>query len=64
MNALLSLSFISGVLLSSIVSLDPAKPNFMLILNAKTLEEIARAEVDAPIHVDLHGLFIPQRSSN
>lgn len=36
----------------------------MLILNAKTLEEIARAEVDAPLHVDLHGLFIPKEDSN
>lgn len=53
-----------GVLLSSIVSLNPAKPNFMLILNAKTMEEIACAEVDAPLHVDLHGLFIPKEDSN
>lgn len=56
--------FISGVLLSSVVSLNPEKPPFMLILNAKTMEEIARAEVDASFHVCLHGYFIPQKESN
>lgn len=36
----------------------------MLVLNAKTMEEIARASVDASIHMDLHGYFIPQKDSN
>ncbi|XP_076143131.1 beta,beta-carotene 15,15'-dioxygenase [Alosa pseudoharengus] len=53
-----------GVLLSSIVSLNPAKNPFMLILDAKTMEEIARAEVDASFHMDLHGCFIPRKDSN
>lgn len=56
--------FISGVLLSSVVSLNPEKPPFMLILNARTMEEIARAEVDTSFHVCLHGCFIPQKESS
>ncbi|XP_028812374.1 beta,beta-carotene 15,15'-dioxygenase isoform X1 [Denticeps clupeoides] len=52
-----------GVLLSSVISLNPDKPHFLLVLNAKTLEEIGRASVDVPVHMDLHGLFIPATQS-
>ncbi|CAN9498320.1 unnamed protein product [Ophioblennius macclurei] len=48
-----------GVILSSVVSPDPAISPFMLVLNAKTMEEIARASIPATVHMDLHGLFIP-----
>ncbi|CDQ90132.1 unnamed protein product [Oncorhynchus mykiss] len=53
-----------GVILSSVVSLNPKKSPFMLVLNAKTFEEIARASIDASIHMDLHGHFIPTQSTN
>ncbi|KAM6893923.1 beta,beta-carotene 15,15'-dioxygenase [Xenentodon cancila] len=48
-----------GVILSSIVSADPNISPFMLVLNAKTFEEIARASIPTTVHMDLHGLFIP-----
>ncbi|CAO2609796.1 Beta,beta-carotene 15,15'-dioxygenase [Lemmus lemmus] len=48
-----------GVILSAIVSTDPQKLPFLLILDAKTFTELARASVDADMHLDLHGLFIP-----
>ncbi|XP_028255559.1 beta,beta-carotene 15,15'-dioxygenase [Parambassis ranga] len=48
-----------GVILSSVISPDPSISPFLLILNAKTFEEIARASIPAPVHMDLHGLFIP-----
>ncbi|XP_072235248.1 beta,beta-carotene 15,15'-dioxygenase [Leuresthes tenuis] len=48
-----------GVILSSVISSDPNTPPFMLVLNAKTLEEMARASIPATVHMDLHGLFIP-----
>lgn len=54
----------SGVILTSVVSLNPKKSPFMLVLNAKTFEEIARASIDASIHLDLHGHFIPTQSTN
>lgn len=49
----------TGVILSSVISPDPSVSPFLLILNAKTFEEIARASIPAPVHMDLHGLFIP-----
>ncbi|XP_028665642.1 beta,beta-carotene 15,15'-dioxygenase [Erpetoichthys calabaricus] len=52
-----------GIILSSIVSSNPSKPPFMLILNAKTFQEIARASINADVHLDLHGIFIPRNSS-
>ncbi|XP_062327986.1 beta,beta-carotene 15,15'-dioxygenase [Osmerus eperlanus] len=48
-----------GVILSSVISSDPKESSFMLVLDAKHFKEIARASIDASIHIDLHGLFIP-----
>uniref|UniRef100_A0A8C6WRZ2 Beta-carotene oxygenase 1, like n=1 Tax=Neogobius melanostomus TaxID=47308 RepID=A0A8C6WRZ2_9GOBI len=48
-----------GVILSSVISPDPDIAPFMLVLDARTLEELARAEIPASVHMDLHGLFIP-----
>ncbi|XP_054856182.1 beta,beta-carotene 15,15'-dioxygenase [Eublepharis macularius] len=48
-----------GIILSSIVTTEPQKPPFLLILDAKTFKEIARATVNVDLHVDLHGIFIP-----
>ncbi|XP_033896487.1 beta,beta-carotene 15,15'-dioxygenase [Acipenser ruthenus] len=53
-----------GVILSSIVSTNPNKSPFMLILDAKTFKEVARATIDADIHLDLHGYFIPQQGQH
>ncbi|XP_075950997.1 beta,beta-carotene 15,15'-dioxygenase [Anarhichas minor] len=48
-----------GVILSSVISPDPNISPFMLVLDAKTFEEIARASIPANVHMDLHGYFIP-----
>jgi len=48
-----------GVILSSVISPDPSISPFLLVLDARTFEEIARASVDATVHMDLHGMFIP-----
>ncbi|XP_053465201.1 beta,beta-carotene 15,15'-dioxygenase isoform X1 [Nycticebus coucang] len=48
-----------GVILSTIVSTDPPKLPFLLILDAKNFTELARASVEVEMHLDLHGLFIP-----
>ncbi|XP_029023314.1 beta,beta-carotene 15,15'-dioxygenase isoform X2 [Betta splendens] len=50
-----------GVILSSVVSPDPHISPFMLVLNARTMEELARASIPAHVHIDLHGLFIPAK---
>uniref|UniRef100_A0A8C0JPF9 Beta-carotene oxygenase 1 n=1 Tax=Canis lupus dingo TaxID=286419 RepID=A0A8C0JPF9_CANLU len=48
-----------GIILSAIVSTDPQKLPFLLILDAKSFTELARASIDVEMHLDLHGLFIP-----
>ncbi|XP_021112333.1 beta,beta-carotene 15,15'-dioxygenase isoform X6 [Heterocephalus glaber] len=48
-----------GVILSAIVSTDPQKLPFLLILDAKSFTELARASLAVEMHLDLHGLFIP-----
>uniref|UniRef100_A0A8C6R394 Beta-carotene oxygenase 1 n=1 Tax=Nannospalax galili TaxID=1026970 RepID=A0A8C6R394_NANGA len=48
-----------GVILSAIISTDPQKLPFLLILDARSFTELARASVDVEMHLDLHGLFVP-----
>ncbi|CAL8288454.1 unnamed protein product [Lota lota] len=48
-----------GVVLSCVVSPDPDVSPFLLVLDAHTMQEVARATVDASVHIDLHGIFIP-----
>lgn len=47
------------MILSSVISPDPTASPFMLVLDAKTFKEIARAYIPASVHMDLHGHFIP-----
>lgn len=48
----------TGVVLSVVVSPGAGqKPAYLLILNAKDLSEVARAEVEINIPVTFHGLF-------
>ncbi|XP_018410905.1 PREDICTED: beta,beta-carotene 15,15'-dioxygenase [Nanorana parkeri] len=51
-----------GVILSSIVSSNPKTSPFLLLLDAKTFKEIGRASISASIHLDLHGIFIPDKN--
>ncbi|XP_062997017.1 beta,beta-carotene 15,15'-dioxygenase [Elgaria multicarinata webbii] len=50
-----------GIILSTIVTSDPQKLPFLLILDARTFKELARAVVKVDMHLDLHGIFIPQK---
>ncbi|XP_078066762.1 beta,beta-carotene 15,15'-dioxygenase-like [Mustelus asterias] len=49
-----------GVLLSSVISTDAKKSSFLLVLDAKTFKELGRASISADLHLDLHGMFIPE----
>uniref|UniRef100_A0A671Q5R4 Beta-carotene oxygenase 1, like n=1 Tax=Sinocyclocheilus anshuiensis TaxID=1608454 RepID=A0A671Q5R4_9TELE len=53
----------SGVILSSVVSFNPQKPPFLVVLDAKSFKEIAHATIDTAVHMDLHGLFIHEKST-
>ncbi|XP_074478685.1 beta,beta-carotene 15,15'-dioxygenase [Sebastes fasciatus] len=48
-----------GVVLSSVINTNPGQSSFMLILDARTFKEVARAYVKAELHKDVHGYFIP-----
>ena len=50
----------AGVVLASVINTNPGQSSFILILDGKTLKEVARAYVSASLHKDMHGFFIPQ----
>jgi len=55
-----------GVVISIVLDSDESKPNFLLILDAKSFKEIARAEIyrnDAQIAATIHGVFTPDELS-
>uniref|UniRef100_A0AAQ5XLJ0 Beta-carotene oxygenase 1 n=1 Tax=Amphiprion ocellaris TaxID=80972 RepID=A0AAQ5XLJ0_AMPOC len=47
------------VVLVAVVNRNPGQSSFMLILDAKTFKEVARANVNGELHKDVHGVFIP-----
>uniref|UniRef100_A0A3B3D4X8 Retinoid isomerohydrolase n=1 Tax=Oryzias melastigma TaxID=30732 RepID=A0A3B3D4X8_ORYME len=48
-----------GILLTIVAAPGAQKPAYLLILNAKDLSEVARAEVDYSIPVTFHGMYKP-----
>lgn len=52
---------VTGVVLTCVVMSDPKQAPFLLILDAKTFKELGRARVDIDMHLDLHGIFIPEK---
>lgn len=52
--------YVTGVVLTCVVVTEPNKAPFLLILDAKTFKELGRATVNVEMHLDLHGMFIPQ----
>jgi retinoid isomerohydrolase len=53
-------SLFLGVLLSIVVNPGAdQRPGYLLILNARDLTEIARAEVEVIIPVTFHGMYKP-----
>ncbi|XP_067003223.2 beta,beta-carotene 15,15'-dioxygenase [Anabrus simplex] len=49
-----------GVLLTAVTDVRKEHPDFLLVLNAEDLTEIARAEVNVHIPNVLHGIFVSQ----
>nr|CAB3225293.1 RPE65 RPE65 homolog [Phallusia mammillata] len=46
-----------GIILSTVINKDPNKSVFLLILDAKTFKELARAEVETNLPISFHGIF-------
>ncbi|MEE6484756.1 hypothetical protein FKM82_014014 [Ascaphus truei] len=51
-----------GLLLSAVISPRQNKNTFLLVLDAKNLAEVGRAEVPVQMPYGFHGAFIPHRS--
>lgn len=51
-----------GVVLVSVINSNPGQSSFILILDGRTLKEVARAFVEKALHKDMHGFFIPQEN--
>ncbi|XP_076879788.1 beta,beta-carotene 15,15'-dioxygenase [Brachyhypopomus gauderio] len=49
-----------GVVLTSVINGSPGQSDFLLVLDGKSFKEMARVYVNAELHVDMHGIFIPQ----
>lgn len=49
----------TGVLLTIVAAPGSQRPGYLLILNAKDLSEVARAEVECTIPVTFHGMYKP-----
>ncbi|XP_010130647.1 PREDICTED: beta,beta-carotene 15,15'-monooxygenase [Buceros rhinoceros silvestris] len=50
-----------GIVLTCIVVSDPKQAPFLLVLDAKTFKELSRVTVNVEMHLDLHGIFIPEK---
>ncbi|XP_032359644.1 beta,beta-carotene 15,15'-dioxygenase [Etheostoma spectabile] len=48
-----------GVVLATVINSNPGQSCFLLILDGRTLKELARAYVKVALHKDMHGFFIP-----
>lgn len=50
-----------GVILCPVVSAKQGEWNFLLVLDAETFEELARAEVEPSVPVGFHGHYLPRK---
>lgn len=49
-----------GVVLTSITNPNPGQSSFIVILDGRTFQEVARANIKGQLYRDMHGFFIPQ----
>ncbi|XP_022104745.1 beta,beta-carotene 9',10'-oxygenase-like [Acanthaster planci] len=47
-----------GVVVSAVVSVQEGKPSFLLVLDARDMKEVARAEIDAEVIFGIHGMYL------
>lgn len=50
-----------GVLLMSVGDVEDGAPDFLLLLDAKTMQELGRANIEGPLPCGIHGVFIPDK---
>uniref|UniRef100_A0A3P8YFU0 Beta-carotene oxygenase 1 n=1 Tax=Esox lucius TaxID=8010 RepID=A0A3P8YFU0_ESOLU len=49
-----------GLVLTSVINSSPGESGFILVLDAKSFKEVARAYVNSELYMDMHGYFIPK----
>ncbi|XP_072516214.1 beta,beta-carotene 15,15'-dioxygenase isoform X2 [Salminus brasiliensis] len=49
-----------GIILTSVINSNPGESDFLLVLEGKSFKEVARVYVNAELHIDMHGYFMPQ----
>lgn len=47
-----------GVLLSCVTNTHPDHPDYLLVLDAHTMAEVARAQVSVHVPAIMHGIFL------
>ncbi|XP_053368492.1 beta,beta-carotene 15,15'-dioxygenase [Clarias gariepinus] len=52
-----------GVVLTTVINSNQGEADFLLVLDGKSFQELARASVNAELHIDMHGFFIPQHDA-
>lgn len=50
-----------GVLLVSVADVENGAPDFLLQVDAKTMQELGRAAIEATLPCSMHGTFIPDK---
>lgn len=60
----LSLSACLGVVLAPVINSNPGESDFLVVLDGKSFQEMARASVNVEMHIDMHGFFIPQHDED
>ncbi len=57
---LLLIALLIGLILSAVLHVDESQPPFLLVLDARTMAEMARVEFPGiQWHKDVHGIFVP-----
>ncbi|XP_038060420.1 retinoid isomerohydrolase-like [Patiria miniata] len=57
-NAPGSTSEDDGVVVSAVINTREGKPSFLVVLDARDMKELARAEIDAEVTLGIHGMYL------
>lgn len=50
-----------GLLLASVADVKDGAADFLLLVDARTMEEVGRAAIEGPLPCSMHGVFIPDK---
>lgn len=50
-----------GVVIASVADVRKGAQDFLLLVDARTMTELGRASIDAPLPTSVHGVFLPDK---